>query len=60
MEYGKIYLVHINKPHRITNGGNDPRFHFVSHVWDQKNISLNHQYDLDKNMGYSYLPEKNT
>lgn len=57
MEYGKIYLVHINQPHRIVNEGSEARYHFVAHIWDRKPVSKYHIYSQDKNLGCSYLPE---
>lgn len=58
MEYGGVYLVHVNKPHRITNGGDSARFHFVCHIWDQKCLSQFHKYIPTENVGSSYLPEQ--
>lgn len=57
MEYGGIYLVHVNQLHRVTNGGETARYHFVCHVWDQSGISAYHKYDPKNNVGNSYIPE---
>lgn len=42
---GSGYLVHINRMHRAYNHGDEIRYHFVSHIWDQKGVSRHHRYD---------------
>lgn len=50
---GSFYFVHINRPHRVVNSGDQDRYHFVCHVWDEKQITNFHKYDPDKNIGES-------
>lgn len=42
---GELHFVHINRPHRALNLGNEERYHFVAHVWDTNRFTKHHHYD---------------
>jgi hypothetical protein len=42
---GTAYLLKINRPHRVRNEGLTDRYHFVTHVWDTRQVSQFHSYD---------------
>lgn len=53
---GSAYLVHINKPHRVVNPSSLDRYHFVTNIWDQKEITRHHRYKLDQNKSETIHP----
>lgn len=45
---GAFYFVHINQMHRVVNYGDEDRYHFVCHIWDQENFTKYHRYNAAK------------
>lgn len=41
---GSVYLLKVNRMHRVTNLGPTDRIHFVASVHDTKGVSQHHQY----------------
>ncbi len=41
---GSIYLLRVNRMHRVVNGGNTDRIHFVASIHDTKGVSQFHRY----------------
>ena len=51
---GSFYFAHINRVHRVVNYGNQDRYHFVCHIWDQKNFTRHHRYVPQENLGETF------
>lgn len=52
-----FYFVHINRPHTFYNRGTTNRYHFVCHIWDQKQFTQFHNYDASNFAGPSPRPK---
>lgn len=54
---GSAYLVKINRNHRVVNGGDEDRYHFVTNIWDTKHLTRYHKFDPDLNAGEAIHPQ---
>ncbi len=47
LKAGDVYLLKVNRLHRVINSGSEDRIHLVINVFDTKQVSKHHQFNFD-------------